>query len=412
MRKLITLLLAAASAHGAARNGRLLFGSCNKHDRPQPLWPKIHAREPQAWIWAGDIIYGDRMRRLLPFPRFEALGVDYLVRAYAAQNAVEGYAALAARVPVVATWDDHDFGLNDADASLPFKDASRAAFLDALNVTVPADRDGVYNARTVELSGGTVRVVALDMRFNKTPYAGRAGAGDFLGAKQWAWFEAEVAAADADAVVVVSSLQALEWRYGVSESWGRFPAARDRFLNVLAKATRPVLVVSGDVHLAEIGVAVCGAKRLVDVTSSGMTHSWRRQTAFPAYTVAPVLTAVMRVAQLALPHRYQATAETTGRRVFLDLNFGELDFDFEKRTVTARVFSRDGVELDATFALDALGVAGACAPLRGDVPRWRYAAQFAAWAALAFAVVAGYFVALPLAIASVVAKRVLAARPG
>lgn len=204
------------------------------------------------------------------------------------------------------------------------------------------------------------------------------------------------------------SLQVLERRYGASESWGRFPDARARLLRVLAAAAAPALLISGDVHLAEISVAECGGERLVDVTASGMTHSWRRQTAFPRYTVAPLLTVVMALAQFVLPHRYQATAETSGKRVYLDLNFGELDFDFTERTVAARIHSAGGVELDRVFDLDGLGAGdgSGCAPNRGDLPEWRYAAQFAVW----LAAVAVLLLGPPLIVAAVLARTVLARR--
>lgn len=32
---------------------RLAFGSCSKHDRPQPLWSPISDFQPQLWIWLG-----------------------------------------------------------------------------------------------------------------------------------------------------------------------------------------------------------------------------------------------------------------------------------------------------------------------------------------------------------------------
>ncbi len=32
---------------------RLAFGSCNKHDRPQPLWEPILKFKPDLWIWLG-----------------------------------------------------------------------------------------------------------------------------------------------------------------------------------------------------------------------------------------------------------------------------------------------------------------------------------------------------------------------
>jgi alkaline phosphatase D len=37
----------------------LAFGSCNRIDLPQPLWPVIARDKPSVWIWLGDNIYGD-----------------------------------------------------------------------------------------------------------------------------------------------------------------------------------------------------------------------------------------------------------------------------------------------------------------------------------------------------------------
>jgi hypothetical protein len=34
---------------------RLAFGSCSKHDRPQPLWAPISAFHPELWIWLGTL---------------------------------------------------------------------------------------------------------------------------------------------------------------------------------------------------------------------------------------------------------------------------------------------------------------------------------------------------------------------
>ena len=86
------------------------------------------------------------------------------------------------------------------------------------------------------------------------------------------------------------------------------------------------------------------------------------------------MTAAMRLAQALLPHEYQVLDEATGARLnFLDLNFGELEFDFETRTLTARVFGEDGPALERRFPLDALGVAGACISWNGRLPGWRHA---------------------------------------
>ena len=93
-------------------------------------------------------------------------------------------------------------------------------------------------------------MVALDLRYHKSPYSDVDG--DFLGEAQWAWLAETLQSAKEDAVVVVSSLQVLDERYGMGERWGRFPAARRRLLKVLESCRKPLLVVSGDVHMAEL----------------------------------------------------------------------------------------------------------------------------------------------------------------
>ena len=106
----------------ANATSRLVFGSCSKVHLPQPLWPYVRARSPKAWIWAGDAVYGDRFVRALPLT-FEAMGPQYLRDVYEEQNAIPEYARLREEVPyLIATWDDHDFGLNDGMIS-----ASRGA---------------------------------------------------------------------------------------------------------------------------------------------------------------------------------------------------------------------------------------------------------------------------------------------
>ena len=49
---------------------------------------------------------------------------------YAQLGAIPGFAKLRATTPVVAIWDDHDFGENDAGGDYPMKDESRREFLD------------------------------------------------------------------------------------------------------------------------------------------------------------------------------------------------------------------------------------------------------------------------------------------
>ena len=88
---------------------------------------------------------------------------------------------------------------------------------------------------------------------------------------------------------------------------------------------------------------------------------------------------------------------------FLDLNFGELDFDVAKGLVTARVFgAAEEPVLERTFSLRDLGVGGACRPVHGFLPPWRHAVALVVWV-----LCLGLVVAAPLALAIVIARRCL-----
>ena len=150
---------------------RVAFGSCSRSTLDQPLWSNILEREPQLWVWSGDVVYGDEMKSLVPFV-FESGGVDGLRRHYERQNAVPDYAALVAKVPIVATWDDHDYGLNDAGRTLSAKPACRRATYKHER----REREGLLVGRAtperVERSEEEKRLVPHQLRSSRPPLGG------------------------------------------------------------------------------------------------------------------------------------------------------------------------------------------------------------------------------------------------
>ena len=176
-------------------------------------------------------------------------------------------------------------GVNDGGASFPHRDESRNEFLKFFDEPAGSprwDQPGVYTDRWYRPSPGrSVHVILLDNRFNKDEYG--APDGDFLGAEQWRWFEAAVRQ-NASLTIIGSGLQILvDDRFGVTqrvgENWARFPAARARLLAAVRTSPAPTLLLSGDIHFAELNEASYspGSKRkVVELTSSSMTHSAAR----------------------------------------------------------------------------------------------------------------------------------------
>ena len=38
---------------------KIIFGSCNKVDLPNPFWEDMGLRNPDLFLWGGDVIYAD-----------------------------------------------------------------------------------------------------------------------------------------------------------------------------------------------------------------------------------------------------------------------------------------------------------------------------------------------------------------
>ncbi|WP_242072621.1 alkaline phosphatase D family protein [Microcoleus sp. FACHB-68] len=245
---------------------RIAFGSCNKHDLPQPLWQPIISSKPDLWIWLGDIIYGDTS------------DMKVMQRKYQAEKANPGYQALLKTTPVIGTWDDHDYGKNNAGKEYKKKAESQQELLDFLDEPADSERRqqaGVYTAYTYGTVGKQVKVILLDTRYHRdTPGKNS----DILGEQQWNWLEKELKNSQAQINLIVSSIQVLPEEHK-NEKWENFPKSRQRLFDLIAETKSPgVIFISGDRHFAEISKMKTGSipYPLYEITSSGLTHSWEK----------------------------------------------------------------------------------------------------------------------------------------
>lgn len=256
----------------------IAFGSCNKATLPNLLWDDIQQTNPDVWIWGGDNIYADTD------------DMQKLARMYEAQNEIPGYKKLTAVTPIIGTWDDHDYGLNDGGTEFDAKKESQQKFLDFMGVSENSARrqqEGVYATHNFKRNGGSVKVIVLDTRYfrtgltpetetNKRTKPNDYGEGTVLGNTQWEWLENELENSKADFNIIVSSIQLLSNEHGF-ECWGNFPHEVDRFKRTIASAqANGVIVLSGDRHISEISSTEIAdlSYPLIDFTSSGLTHAY------------------------------------------------------------------------------------------------------------------------------------------
>lgn len=298
----------------------LVFASCNHQDRPQPLWQPILDSKPDVFIWGGDNVYADT-------DDMEKMKADYNK-----VNANPLYEKLKEHTAITGTWDDHDYGKNDAGADWEKKNEAKEILLNFLGVAEDdprRSREGVYFSETYNTENGSIKMISLDTRYFRSPLKKSDNPdrrydswdedhdGTMLGEAQWEWLGEELKDDSADFTLIVTSIQFLSKEHGW-EKWYNFPSEVEKMRELLKGAkAKNIILLSGDRHMAEISVDdEAGLDYpLIDFTSSGLTHTW--------------------------PHFSTEGNEYRVSNIIKRLNFGVLFFDFKNKTVTFELRGRD-----------------------------------------------------------------------
>ena len=252
----------------------IAFGSCNRDELPQPIWPAVAENEPDLWIWAGDNIYADWHEPDDKKVKYE-VNRAWITQRYAAQFNRPDYAEFRERMPILGTWDDHDYGKNNAGAEYPLKEVSRDLALSFLEVPLSDrrwTREGLYGSYEFGPEGKRTRVILLDVRYFTT--SSKSDHPSIIGEAQKAWLERQLMHSDAELHVIVTGSQFISNKHRW-DSWGKYPHERKWLLDLIRKHEHRAVFISGDRHIHEISVLEADDTHPVaDITSSGMTHSW------------------------------------------------------------------------------------------------------------------------------------------
>lgn len=250
---------------------KIAFGSCCIQEGPQPIWDVIAKNKPDVFLFIGDNIYADTEDMKEMAKRYKQLGSK------------PGYAKFRTSTPVLATWDDHDYGINDGGVEYPKKEESKKLMLDFFGEPAKSerrDRPGIYTSYYVGQKGQTLQIILLDLRWFRTALnydkkidgylPNPSPKATILGDAQWKWLEGELKK-PADLRLIASSTQFVspdhKW-----EKWANFPIDKKRMIDLLDKnAIKNAIFISGDMHYAELS-AESSPKgfKIYDLTASGM----------------------------------------------------------------------------------------------------------------------------------------------
>ncbi|MEM9185699.1 MAG: alkaline phosphatase D family protein [Planctomycetota bacterium] len=280
----------------------IAFGSCAQEDKAQPIWGSIVAQRPDLFLFIGDNVYADQ-----PDP---VTSPGQIAKAYRDLGAKPGFQKLRVACPVIATWDDHDYGQNDAGKEFRLKKPAQLLMLSFFKEPANSPRwtrDGVYGAWVFGPAGKRVQVLMLDTRYFRDPItrdpAWRPGGpvgpykpktledrSTLLGDEQWAWL-GEQLRKPADVRIVASSIQVVAGEHGW-EGCCNFPAEQQRLYDLIGKTgAGGVVFISGDRHLIEMSKRSDASTPypMWDFTSSGFNWEPGEVNEANRYRQGPVL---------------------------------------------------------------------------------------------------------------------------
>ncbi len=290
---LIIVLFVWAGKSSYAQTPKLIskiaFGSCAYQEHPLPILDTVVKHKPDLFIFLGDNIYGDTE------------DMTVLKAKYATLAQKPSFKNLKKNVSIIATWDDHDFGKNDAGRHYKKKEQSKQIFLDFFEEPKNSERrkrKGIYTSYMHEANGKKLQIILLDNRtfrdnlkansgeythdaryFYELDYAPYLTADStLLGEAQWTWLAEELQKPADIRLIGTGSQFGIE--YNGYEAWANFPHEQKRMLDLIKKTkAKGVVFLSGDVHYGEISkLNAPDMYPIYDITSSGLSSTWHFAT--------------------------------------------------------------------------------------------------------------------------------------
>ena len=249
---------------------KLAFISCMDSRNPiqSDMWAGVISQRPDLMIFSGDCVYADGEG--IP-TTIEAIWQRYIetrlqLDIFQAQELI----------PTLAVWDDHDFGMDDANRTFHLKDE-----------VLPLFKGFFGSADTAELKNGPAvssylkafgqRFVIFDSRYYRDPI----GSQSPREAKQWGdnqtkWFYSKLDSHSTEPVWFINGSQFYGGYRSQFESVEREAPTELKALQSKAQSLNaPAVLVSGDVHYSEImelEETLLGCRSL-EITSSSI-HSY------------------------------------------------------------------------------------------------------------------------------------------
>lgn len=217
------------------------FGSCVEFPANH-IWTRVADECADGFVLLGDTPYIDTTK------------LDAMRWAYRRFAMNPTLVAAFQKIPFWATWDDHDFGRNAADGTMPNKEFSRRAFAEYR--PLPHFGENGLGAYT-SFRRGPVEVFLLDTRwFARTePSWADPAKHTLLGRQQWAWLQRSLRASTAPfKILACGMIWSQKGEPGAEEdAWSSYAHEREALLTWLGvDKISGVVLIGGDIHVSRL----------------------------------------------------------------------------------------------------------------------------------------------------------------
>lgn len=245
---------------------RIFVISCTDdsyEDLQKRQWKQISEQQPDLLFLIGDNVYVDGGAI-----RLKKVNEDDLWRRYAETAQHLDLYKSKKLTPVFATWDDHDFGVNDGGAEFEHKVFSQKVFKTFFPMEPNSflqSGPGVASALTI----GQQQFLFLDDRSFRSAKLTKPQS--HFGGEQTAWLLQKIKNHKGP-TWLISGDQFFGAYHRFESFEGNHPEDFKKFLKELKSLKKPIVFVSGDRHLSEISKiekSLLGFESL-ELTSSGL----------------------------------------------------------------------------------------------------------------------------------------------
>ncbi len=227
-----------------AKNFKFVVVSCmdDSYDELTPIWNEIAKINPEMILMLGDNVYGDKTGSTVTSATPEQMWKRYVET----RSSLPVFFARKL-VPILAIWDDHDTGANNADKNFKFLKENRVIFDNFFAQTMDNEFMDKGPGLSYLYDKGPYRLFFLDGRSFRDEHGGK----EHLGVDQQDWFFDRLSYDERPAFVIKG-----DQFFGGYHEWdsyeGNHPHEFAEFLERIRKDDSPLVLMSGDRHLSEV----------------------------------------------------------------------------------------------------------------------------------------------------------------